>query len=181
MDKLNSKFYDYLQTQRMFGPVVPLSHNRYKVSCLICEESFNNPRIHVLRKHLDSAKHAARSSVRPLAGLTKKEIVQRNKLLAMFTFLRFAKPYLVCAYCDLVFSCGASPSMIANHEKCRKHQDLKEEYFHKYEKKHFILENQFEHIQNSSTVKYPGVIFFSTKEGQVFKLDEASMMIRFDL
>lgn len=134
MNKLNGKFFEYLKAHPCFGPVTPLSHNRYKVSCRTCEESFNNPRVHVLKKHLESAKHAARKAVRAGVGLTKKETVQRDKLLLLFPFLRFIAPYLVCSYCELVFSCGASPSMIANHEKCRKHQDLKAEYLLKFSK-----------------------------------------------
>lgn len=154
MNKLNSKFFEYLKAHPCFGPVTPLSHNRYKVSCRTCEESFNNPRVHVLKKHLESAKHAARKAVRSGVGLTKKETVQRDKLLLLFPFLRFIAPYLVCSYCELVFSCGASPSMIANHEKCRKHQDLKAEYQLKYSKLQALqsLHSAHHHHQHQQTL-----------------------------
>lgn len=172
MDKLNSKFFEYLRLHPNFGPVVPLTHNRYKVSCRTCEESFNNPRVHVLKKHLESAKHTVRRSIRSGVGLTKKETVQRDKLLSIFPFLRFASPYLVCSYCDLVFSCGASPSMVSNHEKCRKHQSLKQEYLNKYSN---IINRLEKATYSHSPVTYPGVIFFSTKDGQVFKLSSSKL------
>ena len=239
MDKLNYKFYTFLRENPSFGPVVPQSHNRYKVHCRPCEEAFNNPRIHVLRKHLQSVKHSLRSSVTAVRGLTKKEIVQRDKLLHMFDFLRFVNSYLVCVYCDLVFSCNASPSMVANHQKCKKHSDLKIKFLENlnqfnqkennhhqdldhnnnnnkklihYKKKHHYLyhyqckiqqqQQQYEKLQQNCTiieshlqkkqqqklinkekiiqnhnnnrnltgVIYPGVIYFSKKDGSIEKM-----------
>lgn len=182
MNKLNKHFYEFLRQNAVFSDVTIISNDRFKVSCTSCEESFNNPRIHVLRKHLTSIKHITRLKVSSANGLTKKETVQRDKLLRMFTFLRFVNSGLVCQYCNLFFSCGASPSMIATHEKCRKHQELKFAAQHEMalnnhnqNNNHNQLCNRIEHKHNLSnrnqTIpnvnRYPGVIWFSSKDGSL--------------